>query len=314
MPYADKIQRKGSQLTANLNSQKQGVSGLALPYVDKRPKTEALKKLQEEIDKSARLAQPENFQSGELNLLERLDNYGIQTPLQALEHKQSLLPFLKESIKVDLLDEKGNKVLNKDGTAVKVDALQLENSVMPSYINAYEIYHSEFKPEIELIGRRVNAESKVAPFKEQFRAKEKITTDYGGYGGEVNQLVDIIRGSIICKTADQAVEAYKDIEKTFSIVRVKNRFKNPVNGYRDMLMNVKLSNGHIAEIQIHLEDIINIKEGEGHKLYASVRPLETSINNKTATPAEQAKWDQANAEMKRLYDKAWEKAKAIPNK
>ena len=81
-----------------------------------------------------------------------------------------------------------------------------------------------------------------------------------------------------------------------------------------MLLNVKLSNGHIAEIQIHLEEIALMKEKQGHKLYEIVRVLEPKAKKGELTPDEAIELDRANLEMKKLYDEAWEKAKAISDK
>jgi hypothetical protein len=226
--------------------------------------------------------------------LELIDHIGIdESPAQIARYRQSLKRFLKDAPTVS------------EGTPV------LENSMLPVYISAFDAYYSEFKPEVERIGRIVKAKAQIAPFKGEDRAKEKIVKDYKG---NVNQLVDVVRGSITCKTAAQAIQAYEEVQKAFGIVRVKNRFKKPAGGYRDMLINVRLGNGHIAEIQIHLEDIINIKEGAGHKLYESVRALADKIEAGTITPEEQALVNQANAEMKKMYDEAWEKAKSIRDK
>ena len=50
------------------------------------------------------------------------------------------------------------------------------------------------------------------------------------------------------------------------VVRLKNRFANPLpTGIRDCLMNVKM-NGHICEVQLHLSYIIKEK-GAMHEYY-----------------------------------------------
>ena len=70
------------------------------------------------------------------------------------------------------------------------------------------------------------------------------------------------------------LECYQKIDESIEIIRVKNKFKKPDNGYRDLNMNVKLSNGHVAEIQIHILGIFEAKMENGlHELYEVMRGL-----------------------------------------
>ena len=63
------------------------------------------------------------------------------------------------------------------------------------------------------------------------------------------------------------------------IIRVKNKFNKSYNGYRDLNMNVKLSNGHVAEIQIHILGIFEKMENGLHELYDVMRGLD-AVNEK----------------------------------
>ena len=45
------------------------------------------------------------------------------------------------------------------------------------------------------------------------------------------------------------------------VARVKNRFTNPGwYGYRDMNLNVRLSNGHVAEVQLGFDSLMILKD------------------------------------------------------
>ena len=58
-------------------------------------------------------------------------------------------------------------------------------------------------------------------------------------------------------------------------LRVKNRFTEPAPfGYRDMLLNVRLANGHIAEVQLGFDSLMMLKEWM-HPNYALARPEST---------------------------------------
>ena len=58
------------------------------------------------------------------------------------------------------------------------------------------------------------------------------------------------------------------------IVRAKDRFNKPLDsGYRDMLLNLTLNGSkHVGELQLHLRDIIDIKEA-AHRTYALMRAV-----------------------------------------
>ena len=178
--------------------------------------------------------------------------------------------------------------------------IETKGNVVPLYADAWEIMNTEFKPSIMKLGAQVGGEAQVAPLKGLTRSKEKAKTEMGG---DSAKLLDIIRGSIICEKPSQLVEAFETTSKLFDIVRVKNRFANPADGYRDLLLNIRLSNGHVAELQLHLRHIINAKE-KGHKDYEVARVLEAK---KDRTDEENQELALRKADMQGLYDDAWSK-------
>ena len=64
-----------------------------------------------------------------------------------------------------------------------------------------------------------------APLKSQGRCEEKVRNEYGG---DVNGLVDVIRCSIVVNTEAQLVGVAEALQKHANIVRLKNRFKEPL--------------------------------------------------------------------------------------
>jgi hypothetical protein len=140
--------------------------------------------------------------------------------------------------------------------------------------------------------------------KGEARAKEKTATDYGG---DASKLLDLARASIVYDSFDKLMDGLAQSSQWMNVVREKNRFTEPTPaGYRDILLNVKLSNGHIAELQLHLEQILQVKSGEGHKLYEQIRTLQAQAETakRQLTSEEQAKIDKLLAESKKLYDAA----------
>eukprot|EP00301_Raphidiophrys_heterophryoidea_P005480 c12294_g2_i1.p1 GENE.c12294_g2_i1~~c12294_g2_i1.p1 ORF type:complete len:777 (-),score=233.49 c12294_g2_i1:135-2465(-) len=144
----------------------------------------------------------------------------------------------------------------------------------------------------------VEVEVEMGGLKAVERAMEKTVEEYEG---DFSRLLDLARGSIVCKDIGDAVQVIEVLthmanksqtnndndnnpnndEKwpNFDIVRVKNRL-DPMfgaaiesGGYRDILMNVKLESGHVCEVQVQIEGFLKLKAGGGHKIYSVARSL-----------------------------------------
>src|SRR5262249_16589813 len=127
------------------------------------------------------------------------------------------------------------------------------------------------------------------------RAIEKANSDYGGSAAG---LADILGATIEYDSFPNMGAGFKRCGQLgLEGVRQKNRILKPTaGGYRDIMMNVKLSNGHIAELQFNLTGMLKAKE-KGHKQYEEVRTLEGS-HKQTQLPLD----PEELAKLKRLYD------------
>jgi hypothetical protein len=158
------------------------------------------------------------------------------------------------------------------------------------------------------IARELGGQPLIPPsLKGRARAKEKIDADYGG---DASQLVDLARSSIVFKTFDQVETAISRIKSRAKVTRVKDRFERPLNGYRDVLFNLEMPNGHVVELQVHLEGIMSIKNGEGHALYEQARAIDAraKAEKRPLTTAEWQRVQKLNGQMKQLYDDAFARA------
>lgn len=165
-----------------------------------------------------------------------------------------------------------------------------------------------YKKTIDVANATNGRASLPATLKGRERATEKTKSDYGG---DVSKLVDLARGSIIYESYFNLLKGLSACQTTFSIVREKNRFAQPTAaGYRDILLNVQLSNGHIAELQLHLTQILDVKSGVGHKLYEEMRTIQAQADEakRALTAEEQAKVEKLIAESRMHYDAAFEQS------
>lgn len=156
----------------------------------------------------------------------------------------------------------------------------------------------------QAIAGECHAETKDPGLKGRPRAEEKIKSDYGG---DASRIIDISRGSIVFKKADEIQRGIKLVEARAKVHRKKDRFAEPVAGYRDIMFNLEMPNGHICELQLQLEAIQSVKSGDGHKLYEQIRTIEGKAKreNRELTPEEAAQVAKLNAQMKGKYDDAF---------
>ncbi|MCW8328562.1 phosphoribosylglycinamide formyltransferase [Photobacterium sp. SDRW27] len=143
--------------------------------------------------------------------------------------------------------------------------------------------------------------------KSEQRAKTKIETELQG---RTEQITDLARASLVADDIPSLVQAFELLNKEVTVVAVKNRFKSPTDsGYRDLKMLVQLPKSQvIAEVQIHLDAISAVKNGEEHKIYEQIQGIERQglVQNRPLTEFETAKIAQLRAVSKNLYQDAWQ--------
>ena len=171
---------------------------------------------------------------------------------------------------------------------------------------AAEEAHQELTTLSNKIANGNNGEAMVPGLKGRPRAMEKADADYGGDAG---RLVDLARSSVVFDTVDDLKKGLTKLEGSVDIVRKKDRFATPTaEGYRDVTLNVRMSNGHIAEVQLHLRSVLDVKNGPGHKLYEEARSIKAlaSKEGRDLTAAETKRIAEIADESKKLYGDAFE--------
>lgn len=156
-----------------------------------------------------------------------------------------------------------------------------------------------------------------APLKGEQRAKEKVEADYGG---DWSQLRDIVRATISVPTmanVKQALGHLRDVGIELA-QKPKDRFANPTReGYRDLMTIVRLPNGMLAELQIHVKAMTLAKE-EGHEHYNVSRSLQAKYGEDEPgdnwSDEDHRKFYEAVKAQKQVYDTAWSKASGAGQK
>lgn len=142
------------------------------------------------------------------------------------------------------------------------------------------------------------------------RAAEKMVVDEDG---NVDGIKDLLRATIVVGHYDDAQAVVDAIRREFDVLRIKNRSMHDITGpkvavedrakyagYSDVMVNVTMPNGTVAEIQVNVPVMMAAKGGAGHRLYEAWRdqpkgsPLHSEIGGA----------------MVHFYDAAFDAAKA----
>lgn len=144
------------------------------------------------------------------------------------------------------------------------------------------------------------------------RAAEKVASKFNG---DASQITDLARASIVADSISELMQAYYALSEQTQVVKLKNRFAEPkASGYRDLNLLVRLpESGMIAEVQLHLKDIADIKSGPEHKVYEQVQQIEANAlkQQRQLSEFETAQIAKLRQEFHKLYHKAWLNYKRI---
>ena len=97
-----------------------------------------------------------------------------------------------------------------------------------------------------------------------YKSEESITRKVNNdYGGNINELKDSVRNTVIIDNEQGLKSAVKDLTDNPNTLRVKvqNHESDPL-GYSGTIANVKMSNGLIGEVQVNSAKMIYAKENE----------------------------------------------------
>ncbi len=171
------------------------------------------------------------------------------------------------------LNQYDEDILNEKVTPAQ--RAKAEKALAP-YLNIAAQEKPAFDEEVTRIANDVGVQVRLDPVKNIVRASEKLVleTEDGTKKPNASLILDLLRATIVVDNEAAIPNAIREIEKSFNVTRVKDRFKEPAGtGYRDVLINVKLPSGLIAEIQVNIPAMVGSKS-TGHKLYRMSRNME----------------------------------------
>ena len=171
----------------------------------------------------------------------------------------------------------------KDRPAAQVspeDRLRAEILLRPK-MQAAEQVKQEYDQKVLNIAARTGAAGQMlAPIKGIKRAAEKLVEE----DFKVDEIKDLLRSTIVVDNYEDALPIVEEIRKEFDVVRIKDRAETALSGsdvkkesrektggYADVMVNIRMPNGTVGEIQINTPAMLAAKDNQGHKLYEAAR-------------------------------------------
>jgi predicted transcriptional regulator len=142
---------------------------------------------------------------------------------------------------------------------------------------------ASFDAELDRIAEEVNGYAKKPGIKKPYRAVTKLVKEQDWLADTMR---DLLRGTIAVSSIEEAQQVINEIGQVYKFDRIKNRLAEDVTtpdgevlpgkpletGYQDILTNVVLPDGTIAEIQINTPEMLAAKN-LGHEIYAFEREM-----------------------------------------
>jgi hypothetical protein len=225
----------------------------------------------------------------------------------------------------------------------QVRIFNIINDNNPKLIEEYKNFRKdaqkdmvEFEKKFFKLQKKSNLDMLKPSPKSDGRSIEKAFYDYIVKEGERiadikwGEIKDINRGALIVDNVKDILPVIRDIKGHFVIQKIKNRLDPTIDfeqtnargvkkvrgekiteyikndGYKDVLIHVKLSNGTYAEIQIVPRDIQTIKDTH-HVKYEVTRVVVGEGKIKQLDNIERQRLLKETLEMRKLYDAAWKK-------
>ncbi len=140
----------------------------------------------------------------------------------------------------------------------------------------------------------------VLVLREGLKKSDRITEKANNsFGGDFGYITDVLAGTLVFDNDRDILDAVDKLKKRKDVVRIKNNWDtSDFSGMRNFLVNIKLSNGVIAELQLQDKDTHQVYNEAGHSLYEFTRK---NMNN----PEMQEQFSKAINISRTLYNSAF---------
>ncbi len=131
------------------------------------------------------------------------------------------------------------------------------------------------------------------------------------YNGDASRVTNIVCSGVVYKTLDELKRAPMLIEAALKaqdtqVVRIVDRCAQPlIDGYRDILLSLRYPNGHVGEMQLRLQPILDARN-KGSPLYEEQGEINRRrlVEDRPFTSPETRKILELLQEQNQLYQQA----------
>ncbi|MEV0325554.1 toxin glutamine deamidase domain-containing protein [Micromonospora echinospora] len=116
----------------------------------------------------------------------------------------------------------------------------------------------------------------VAGWRERPKDRQRAEDKVAKYGGDAARLTDLAAAKVEFRSLDRLYVALEKLsrEPSIRILLSRDRFRLPQSsGYRDVQLRLRMANGHVAELRLHLAQLDEVASWE-HALYEVRRDLD----------------------------------------
>jgi Region found in RelA / SpoT proteins len=245
---------------------------------------------------------------GPQRLLERGQASPRRQPVTLTPEQQNVVTALRNDLRDVTDDERtqpGFDRTRKDDEAYKQEYLAESKAkaaeIQPDVNSAAEQLADEVDPDGAFWKGREEPKSDT-------RAMDKIN-DPDGNNGDASKLVDLAGARVEFDSVDKVYRALDAARRLpgVKIVRFKDRLTGPQeSGYGDLLLNLRMRNGHVAELRLQLASAERVSSYE-HALYETTRDLRARAmdQGRDLTLREKAFTQEALRRTNSLYQQAF---------
>ncbi|MBR5913402.1 MAG: ParB N-terminal domain-containing protein [Selenomonadaceae bacterium] len=101
--------------------------------------------------------------------------------------------------------------------------------------------------------------------KSEKRVREKAKLEYDG---DYSAITDLWAATLVYPDEESLLAAFDELKKRDDVIWINDRWNNPLpQGYKDIQLNLILSNGAICELQLHHKAVMEVNNGLDHYIY-----------------------------------------------
>ncbi|SBT52227.1 toxin glutamine deamidase domain-containing protein [Micromonospora auratinigra] len=208
------------------------------------------------------------------NVLQEIEHHGCGALIRPTADLPVAVPLTSEQRQVSA----GLAARRQRPVQLGFDEARMEDEgYRRAYVEKLYADAAEAQPELNQIAIRSAGDRGRAAWRTEPKKRSRVMDKLVEYANDASRLKDLAGARVEFDSLDDLYRALSDLANDSSVLvlDVKDRFKSPQgSGYCDVLLNLRMSNGHVAELRLQLGSLESVAKWE-HALYEVRRDLET---------------------------------------